>query len=960
MDQQDTSTQRLTRIVTAVFIVLLVLALFPLTPDPAGDIKYLIIHWTVLVLAGLWFGGVVFEKAPSFRPSLLTAFVAAFLALNAVAALASPHVANSLHGLGRLAALALLYAAVARAYSTPRQAWRLFTVVCVAVAVSSLYGLCQRAGLDPFPWSTRDIDEYRGLPATFGNPNVACHALNIAFILAAALAFRKGTRWCALPGLVIGAHILLAQVRAVKVAVPAAAVLLLVALLARRHIRRPLQAAVTTCLIFIAVAAMAAAGAMALAKSHTGSCFPLDRSLLLRYHSFYGASKMILERPLLGYGPGNYHIENPPYWTAYERERFAVKRMPNKNVHNDFLEAAVDAGMPAAASYLGFIVCAMVYALVMAFAAPDAERRRLGLALAACFCAFAVDGLFGFNSRVPVSAALLFVLAGLVEGLHGHHIDPAPNTRRARFVATGALGLALVLAGLETSAFAGQFLFQRAQGAKAWGYPERAHDFLAQGERFAPWDFRFAADLGAIDLDAGRFARAVGHLERSLERNPHFVMVRVALAEAYWAQVPQAPEDDVAALADNAQMHANRALEICPALPEAHALLARIDAARARRAPSGAPASAELWRDAKRHAHEAIKYGAADRGVLQRLMAEAHEALGEVDEAELAYRRAGESGPRDDATWQHFHAFAAEHGRWTLLLDALNAALRRAEQKTPADAQTVATVSVWLAKAYREGLDDASLARSTLERALAIAPERLDVWGAYAGLFEAPRQAVELAALLNATETRLASENKPVPSTLVTLRAVLEAEDAALVETAAAVRAGCQERAQMAAESTVSREYAWLVRRVAEALRASSLTEAQRGAGLQELGTACLLTGDWERADGLLEEALGLLPLEQRAFAHLHRAEALSQLGRFFEAEELVNRVLRQAPGLFHARWQLARLHARAGWRTEARREYQYLLRSPRLAPETRRQIQAELDALGPAENQPHTRGPSQ
>ena len=65
---------------------------------------------------------------------------------------------------------------------------------------------------------------------------------------------------------------------------------------------------------------------------------------------------------------------------------------------------------------LAILVLGMCYGLLMAFQGHP-ERRRLGYAVAGLFCAFLEDGLFGFNLRVPVSAGILFLMMGLLDGL---------------------------------------------------------------------------------------------------------------------------------------------------------------------------------------------------------------------------------------------------------------------------------------------------------------------------------------------------------------------------------------------------------------------------------------------------------------------------------------------------------------------------------------------------------------
>ncbi|HEO69805.1 MAG TPA: hypothetical protein ENN80_00965, partial [Candidatus Hydrogenedentes bacterium] len=195
LEMPDTPVRQLMRWLACVLVVLVVLLLTPYTPDPPNDVKNLVLNWGVLVLFVLGLIDVFVLKQPLPRRSLMLYILLAYLGLNFIAALQAFNVMNSLHALGRFVTLTLLYLLVAYAFRTPTQAWQLMLVLCAAVALSSAYGFFQKAGLDPFPWATREVEEYLRLPATFGNPNLASHALNLAFIMAVALALRRETRW---------------------------------------------------------------------------------------------------------------------------------------------------------------------------------------------------------------------------------------------------------------------------------------------------------------------------------------------------------------------------------------------------------------------------------------------------------------------------------------------------------------------------------------------------------------------------------------------------------------------------------------------------------------------------------------------------------------------------------------------------------------------------------------------
>jgi len=951
------------RVILAVAVVLLVLALCPYTPDPPNDIKNLLLGWFVVALLGLWLWGLIIRKEPLERPSIILAVMLLYLAVNFVAALLSSNVANSLHMLGRYVTLVLLYLVVSHAFRVPEQVWRFLAVTCVAVAVSSIYGFLQKAGIDPFPWSTREVEEYLRLPSTYGNPNLASHALNLAFIMAVALTLRRSTRWCAIPAMLILAHIFFTDVRAAKVAIPVALLLVSMTAFVGWRIRKPVRAVLVSCVTVGAIMVVGAGLVMGLSKARTGSCLPLDGSILLRYHSFYGACRMVLDKPILGFGPGNYRIDNPPYWTDFEKRRVAEKYMINKNVHNDFLEAAVEGGLASAALYVTLLVTCVVFGLILALSASEKDRRRLGFTLAACFCAFAVDGLFGFNVHVPVSAGLLFMLAGLLEGLMAGPARQDPPVRYSIKVyapLVAALAVALALATLETRVFKGQYYFQRAMGAKNYEYWDVAYNALEKGARLVPWDSKFPRDMGRIDLNLKRPERAIERFRKAIELEPGYILSSIYLADGYfnWAvakatdknQASRDEEFDV--LIAKAEEQAAHSLSICPYLSEASDLLGRTALVRARRlSRAGADEqdreeALKWWSVAKTNLYETLRRGSANQGQVNRMLAEACAGLGEDAEAERAFRRAVELNVADQESWRQFYRFAVDRGQTNGLMDALNAALSWLDVQEPVDADTFSMVTLWLAEVYRQRPQEIGLARQVLIRALRVSPNRLDLWGAYAAFSRGEGQAAQLEEGLAAANAAIANRRETPSPVLTALEIWLSGKADRLVEGAVLIEQAAMARAKDTQPKVVALEFAWIAELFLDAVNTRALDDQARGEALMALGHVHLLMESWASAETILENAMPVLDSAHQAECLLQRAEALGRQGRYADAEQLARDAVRRAPNSFEARYRLAQIHAKAGWKASAREQFKALLDTPGLDDRVRQQIEKERAAV--------------
>jgi len=87
---------KMLRAATAVFVVLLILAMFPFTPDPTGDIKILIYQLAAFLLGTTFFilNGV--QQRTIRRPRVLFHLLLAYLGVHLLAASLSQYAAHSL------------------------------------------------------------------------------------------------------------------------------------------------------------------------------------------------------------------------------------------------------------------------------------------------------------------------------------------------------------------------------------------------------------------------------------------------------------------------------------------------------------------------------------------------------------------------------------------------------------------------------------------------------------------------------------------------------------------------------------------------------------------------------------------------------------------------------------------------------------------------------------------------
>lgn len=943
------------RAVVYAWVFALVLALYPYTADPVGPVKHLATAAAAVALCGArWWiaarGGIAAAPTP-WALGFAGAWIAAPVFASWMRAapdgppwfMAGPAVDAALP----LLAAWLVAVLAAPLFREPAAAWRLCGVVAVAVGLSSVYAFVQRFGADPFPWAATDIEEYLRLPATYGHPNFAGHALLLAIPPTFALAWSRRGWWAVAPLILMVAHLQQTGMRAGMIALAAAAAMGGVCWIVIRRRRGPATPGVALAL----GALVCLGGGAVLFAAHrvlSGDWVPMDGSAVLRYHGFWGAALMALEGWPLGLGAGQYLIQNPLAWTPFEQRWFVAEGRMNDHAHNEYLETMVEGGL---------LACAMLLAAMAHAARPEAgadpARRRLSLALSAALCAAAVDALFGFNLRVPVSAALFLLWIGLSDATR----EAAGPARRARVWPLAPLSVAAVVAFAGTAAF---FESERArsvaQGATRWAQTagedpaaarqaaEEAAEHAARAIALRPWDARARqARAQALDLLGDRTG-AAAEGARAAAHDPNNPARLVAAAQLAFREGAAAAADPEGPWA-RAEELAGRALEICAAYAPAEEVLARLRIARAQALPESA-ARAALFAEAADHLEAALRGSLPNRAELQAFLGRARLGAGDAAGAFAALRQAAETDPARAATWELFEAAAAQAGDAGPYRDALAAQIARPAPFVD-DAARLA-LRRRLAAVYAAAPETAGLAHALSDAVIAEAPGSLEDWARFART--AP--AGDALSALGARVAALPEADRAAVPPLAQVAAEA-AEGGAfalrrLAERAAQIPAAFPGPPGGATGDSVD----WLAEPMQRAALRGDLDAELRALLRAGAGAVAVASGAWEAGEALLRGLAPELPRGSRAAAHAWRAAALLRLGDVEAAVAEARAAHRLGPGDRYVLLTLARCVAAAGRTGEARTVYQGLAGGG-VDDALRRAAAAELAALEAAGGAP-------
>lgn len=173
-------------------------------------------------------------------------------------------------------------------------------------------------------------------------------------------------------------------------------IVLAMALVATLHLRFSWRTKLATTAV-LALVGLAGFG-IAYAKYFAGGA----RSASARMDYWTAAWRLVLEKPILGSGPGTFAL-------GYERLKPAKAEM-SRLVHNDYLQQATDSGVLAALLYAGLLGGSLIWLY------PRCRGSRVRWAFWLGLSGFAVQSVVEFGLYIPATAWTQFTLLGWLLG----------------------------------------------------------------------------------------------------------------------------------------------------------------------------------------------------------------------------------------------------------------------------------------------------------------------------------------------------------------------------------------------------------------------------------------------------------------------------------------------------------------------------------------------------------------
>jgi tetratricopeptide (TPR) repeat protein len=272
---------------------------------------------------------------------------------------------------------------------------------------------------------------------------------------------------------------------------------------------------------------------------------PASDSVSFRLAVWRNAATMVRERPWRGWGLGNFKIFYPQFRRAAVAETMTGETRMVRDLHNDWLQTAVETGLVGLA-----LLLAMVATLARTMLAQRRHLRNshgawLVAAPVAGMAAFAVVACFSFPLERAIPPLLLAgyaaVLVGVPASAAGRNRGPGRTCtalflmpRKATLLAAGlAVAALLVVAGWSAMRVVADFHFARLHQAERRG----DHAGVAESSRrvlaWNPFRNEVFSFLARALLNCGEPAAAAEAAEEYLRSEPHSLPGRLNLALAY-------------------------------------------------------------------------------------------------------------------------------------------------------------------------------------------------------------------------------------------------------------------------------------------------------------------------------------------------------------------------------------------------------------------------------------------
>lgn len=262
----------------------------------------------------------------------------------------------------------------------------------------------------------------------------------------------------------------------------------------------------------------------------------LDGSAHYRLIVWDNALELLKQRSVTGYGAGSFASMYGSVVNTWQTDPAFGKDVQIRRAHNDFVQTAVELGLPGAALLLFFFAGVLVLALRLMHAQRTAFEEFLLYAGSGALVAFLVTACFGFPFQRAVTPLLAFASAGMILALYCREKKLLYIFSREKiliaaacfFALAGLVALRFNLGTIESDGY-----YKRAVALEKRGSNVRALEFALKARDASPARMDVLTTVGRAYVTTGRLEEGIDALETVTARQPYNLNALFILGAGY-------------------------------------------------------------------------------------------------------------------------------------------------------------------------------------------------------------------------------------------------------------------------------------------------------------------------------------------------------------------------------------------------------------------------------------------
>ena len=270
------------------------------------------------------------------------------------------------------------------------------------------------------------------------------------------------------------------------------------------------------------------------ADGHTETLY--NDTMEVRLAIWENTLEMIKDRPIAGFGIGNYKVFYPVY---HQSDKVFSEEIQLRTAHNDYLQTAVELGLVGFLLFLGLPAAPFIMAFRLISPRKPPEVRLMVIGLIGGIIGFLVQAVFSFPMERAMPPLIFFTYLAFLTIFYNRHVSKkGPLLVKIPRGVGILLFIALATAGFMLTRFnlcnilSDRYYRLALISEKRGAWPETISAGLKSLE-YNPYQMNALSSVGRAYMESNQALKGIDALEETLEAYPYSINAMVNLAVAY-------------------------------------------------------------------------------------------------------------------------------------------------------------------------------------------------------------------------------------------------------------------------------------------------------------------------------------------------------------------------------------------------------------------------------------------